>query len=223
LHLFNNLNFSIGLVTGLITFIAIAGAIFLMPFYLENVVGYDTRQVGLLLAVVPIVLVIISPISGTLSDRFGTRLISVIGLFLLVLGYAALTTLGTNTSAAGFLLRFLLVGVGMAVFQSPNNSAIMGAAPRERLGVASGILAITRTLGQTTGIALLGSIWAGLVLSAENSLSPGGLTSASPEVQVEALQKTITIIVFLIGFGLFLGVYAWQKERKAKGYSHQSA
>jgi MFS family permease len=183
-----------------------------MPFYLENVLHYNARQVGLLLAVVPIVLAILSPLSGFLSDKFGTRIISVIGLFFLLIGYTALTTLKTNTTAAGFILRFLFVGIGMGVFQSPNNSAIMGSAPRERLGVVSGILAITRSLGQTTGIALLGSIWAGLVMSMSINQITGGVTTASPQTQAAALRGTFTVVVILITIGLMVGVWAWVNE-----------
>src|SRR5262249_26070442 len=70
LRLFRNSLFSINLITGFITFVAIAGTMVLTPFYLENMLGYETRTVGLLLAVVPIALGVVSPISGALSDRF---------------------------------------------------------------------------------------------------------------------------------------------------------
>ena len=60
---------------------------------------------------------------------------------------------------------FQPIGIGVGMFQSPNNSAIMGSAPPERLGIASGMLAVTRTLGQTTGIAILGALWAVLLLA----------------------------------------------------------
>jgi len=214
LRLFHDIQFSTGLFTGLITFIAIAGTTFLMPFYLENVLHYTARQIGLLLAVVPVVLVILSPLSGYLSDRYGTRRITVIGLFLLLIGYAALTTLSINTSASGFILRFLFVGLGMGVFQSPNNSAIMGAASKDKLGVVSGVLAITRSLGQTTGIALLGSIWAGIVMSMGGDLIYGSVTEAPPQIQVVALQGTFMIVVILISIGLIVGIWAWLKEYK---------
>jgi len=82
LSLFRNPSFSISLITGFITFISISGTLILMPFYLENVLGYQTREVGLLLAIIPIAMGIAAPISGSLSDRFGTRPISVIGLLI---------------------------------------------------------------------------------------------------------------------------------------------
>ena len=199
LRLFRNSQLSIGLITGFITFVTIAGAIILMPFYLENVLGYSPRQVGLLLAVVPIALGVTAPLSGSLSDRFGTRPITVIGLVVLVFGYYTLSTLSTDTTVAGYLLRFLPIGIGMGVFQSPNNSAIMGTASRKRLGIVSGMLAITRTMGQTTGIALLGALWAGRVFYYAGEALSGGATEAAPEAQAAALQDTFLSMVVAIG------------------------
>ena len=216
LKIFRDRHFTVSLITAVITFIAIAGATFLLPFYLQNVLGYDPRQVGFLLAVIPVVLALVSPISGNLSDRYGTRLIAVIGLVLLVIGYAALRTLSTQTSAIGFILRFLAVGLGMGVFQSPNNSAIMGSATRERLGVVSGTLAIARTMGQTTGIALLGAIWANSIIAVTPGLLNSSATSAPAEIQVAALQHTFTVVTIMMLFALSLGVWIWVSERRLK-------
>jgi len=101
LRLFRNVYFSISLITALLSFISIAGTTFLMPFYLEYVLGYSPARVGLLLAVVPTVLAVLSPLSGALSDHFGSRPIALAGLALLLLGYAAMSTLSTTTSAGG--------------------------------------------------------------------------------------------------------------------------
>jgi EmrB/QacA subfamily drug resistance transporter len=214
LRLFQNSNFSVSLITGFITFVAIAGTIMLLPFYLENVLGYSTRQVGLLLAVVPIGLGISAPLSGSLSDRLGTRPITVAGLGVLLLGYYALSTLTANTSATGFLLRFLPIGVGMGIFQSPNNSAIMGSAPAQRLGIVSGMLAFNRTLGQTTGIALLGALWAGRVIFYAGESLSGGATEASPGAQANGLQDTFLAMTIAIGLALLLALWAFFRHRQ---------
>jgi EmrB/QacA subfamily drug resistance transporter len=214
LRLFQNRQLSVNLVTGFITFVAVAGSFILMPFYLENVRGFDTRQVGLLLVAVPIGLGVMSPISGALSDRLGTRLISVIGLAILLAGYYALSTLDGSTNVPGFLLRFAPIGVGMGIFQSPNNSAIMGSAPRERLGIVSGLLAITRTIGQTTGIAVLGAMWASRVFAYAGNPLPGGATAAPAALQVSALRDTYLGIFALIAFGLVLGIWALVEEQR---------
>jgi len=216
LRLFRNQLFSVNLLTGFLTFVALAGSLFLMPFYLQNVLGYDTRQAGLLLASVPIGLGVASPISGALSDRFGTRRIAVIGLATLLLTYVLLTTLSTDTEAIGFILRFAPLGIGMGIFQSPNNSAVMGTAPRERLGVASGLLAITRTVGQTTGIAVLGAVWAGRVLAYAGGPLPGGATTAPIEAQVAALNQAYLVMAALAAAALGFGVWALAQERRVK-------
>ena len=216
LNLFRNRLFDINLVTGLITFISMSGTIILMPFYLENVLGYDPQAVGFLLAIVPIAVGITSPISGTLSDRFGTRPITVIGLSLLLLGFLAISTLSTETTGWGYVLRFLPIGIGIGVFQSPNNSAVMGAVPPNRLGVASGLLSVTRTLGQTAGIAALGALWASRVAQRVGGILPGGATSAPAAAQVGALGDTFLIIVVAMGLALALASWGLLLDRRQR-------
>ena len=105
---------------------------------------------------VPLIMGSISPVAGTLSDRYGPRGISLCGLLILAGGCLSISTLDAQTTAWGYVLRLVPFGLGLGVFQSPNNSAIMGAVPRERLGVASGLLALSRTLGHTSGLPLVG-------------------------------------------------------------------
>jgi EmrB/QacA subfamily drug resistance transporter len=216
LRLFKNRLFSISLTTGYIIFVCIAGTIILMPFYLENVLGYDIRQVGLLLAVVPIGLGVTAPISGSLSDRFGTRPITVIGLAVMLVGFYAVSTLGEETTALGYVLRFLPIGIGVGMFQSPNNSAIMGSAPRERLGIASGMLAVTRTLGQTTGIAILGALWASRVFAYTGEILEGGATEAPAAAQVAGIHDTFRVTALLIAVALALASWSLVRERRER-------
>ena len=217
LSLFKNRLFSVNLVTGFLTFVAISGTIILMPFYLENVLGYDPRSVGFVLAIVPIAMGLVAPVAGSLSDRLGTRPITVVGLLILLIGYYAVSTLSVHTSGLGYIVRFLPIGIGMGVFQSPNNSAIMGSAPRERLGIASGLLAFTRILGQTTGIALLGALWASRVAYHLGEVPQGGATAAPPATQVAALQNTVFFVLIIVGLALLLGIWGLVQERRGKG------
>ena len=212
--LFRNRLFTVNLVTGLLVFVGLGSGV-LIPFYLETVLGYSVQQVGLLLAVVPIALGIVSPISGVLSDRVGSRPISVLGLAVTLLGYLALSTLSTETTAVGFMLRYVLVGVGVGLFQSPNNSAMMGTAPRERLGVASGLLAMTRNLGQTVGIAVLGALWAAVVFGAAGGPVAGGATAAPLAAQAAGLAGVSRIVAGLVGVALLVALWAWWGERRA--------
>src|SRR4030095_5519279 len=129
------------------------------------------------------------------------------GLVALLIGYSAVSTLGTHTTLLGYLLRFLPIGIGMGLFQSPNNSAIIGAAPRERLGVASSLLSITRTLGQTMGVAALGAVWASRVEYYAGMAVQGDRTAPSTAAQVAALQDTVLVIVALIFLALLLSIW----------------
>jgi len=216
LRLFRNSLFSVSLATGFTIFICLAGTLLLMPFYAENVLGYDPQQTGLLMATVPAALGIIAPVSGSLSDRFGSRPITVAGLAVLAAGFLAVSSLDAETTTLGYVLRFLPVGLGMGIFQSPNNSAIMGAAPRDRLGIASGMLAVTRTLGQTTGIATLGALWAGGVFRYAGEVLPGGATAAPVAAQVSALRDTFVIVSALILAALLLSIWGLAEEKKLK-------
>ncbi len=219
LGLFRNMLFSINLIIGAMTFIAIAGTTILIPFYLENVLGFETFQVGFLMAIIPVTMGIIAPLAGSLSDRFGTRPITVIGLIILLLGYISVQSLDENTQIVGYLLRFLPIGLGMGVFQSPNNSAIMGAAPKDRLGIVSGMLALTRTLGQTTGIAILGAVWTSRVFFYAGGPIENGATFAPPKAQVSGLQDTVFLLIILIASALLLGIWGYFYERKKKKVS----
>ncbi|HEX7555848.1 MAG TPA: MFS transporter, partial [Leptolinea sp.] len=213
LSLFKNLIFSVNLVTGFLTFVASAGTIILIPFYLQNVLGYDPELAGLLMGVFPITLGIFGSISGWLSDRFGFRLLTVIGLIVLAFSYFNLTRLTILTTWQEFILIYLPIGIGMGLFQSPNNSAVLGTASQNRLGVVSGLLAITRTLGQTSGIAIIGALWTGLVFQQTGFLS-GGATSAPAVNQVFGLHYVFIFLGFTLLAGTILSVLAWIWDKR---------
>jgi len=216
LEIFGNMPFSINLATGFISFVGLAGVMILMPFYLENILGFKITQVGLLMGVVPVMLGITAPFAGTLSDRAGSRRITVIGLAIMLVGYLAAGTLTGHTSASGYLIRMCILGLGIGTFISPNNSAIMGSASRRQLGIVSGFMAITRTLGQTVGVAVMGAVWAARTASHAGARLQDGATLAPPQAQVAALQDTFHAAVALMVAALLLGVWAYLNEYHGK-------
>jgi len=181
LEIFHDLRFSLSLFLGLLVFVAIAGIIFILPFFLELVLQYSTQEVGLLLAVSPVLGGIVAPFSGTLSDRFGPRIISLIGLILMAGGCLACSTFNAQLTEWGYILRVAPFGIGLGMFQAPNNSAIMGGASRERLGIASGLLSLSRTLGQTVGVPLLGTMFTVFAIGSQpvgaNNIAAAGVTA----------------------------------------------
>jgi len=116
----------------------------------------------------------------------------------------------------GYLLRLLPVGIGMGIFQSPNNSAIMGSLPREQLGIASSMLSISRVLGQTTGTAILGAVWASRVIVHNGSIPPGGATTAPIAAQVTGLQDTFWVVIIMIALGLILSIWSLVQARRLR-------
>jgi len=216
LKMFGNMRFSINLATGFISFVALAGVMILVPFYLENILGFKITHVGLLMGIVPVMLGITAPFAGALSDRVGSRRITVIGLAIMLVGYLAAGTLNGNTSAGGYLIRMFVLGLGIGTFISPNNSAIMGSASRRQLGIVSGFMAITRTLGQTVGVATMGAIWAGRTAFYAGDRMQSGATLAPPEAQVAALQDTFHVSTVLLAVALLIGIWAYVKEYHGK-------
>ena len=214
LSMFRNRLLSVNLFTGWASFAAIAGLLVLLPFYLENVLGYSPREVGLLLASAPLALGLAAPVSGSLSDRVGPRPVTVAGLAVLLCGYLLMLTLDLETSALHYLLVLFPVGLGMGIFQSPNNSAIMGSVPQQRLGVTSGLLTITRITGQLSGISILGAVWAARV--GAHSSTAGEPSAAAHAAQVAGLHDTILVVVALIAGSLTLAVWGLVIERRRK-------
>ena len=212
LRLFRRRRFSLGLLTGSLAFVAIAGATLLLPFYLQLMRGYNTRQVGLMMALIPLFLGVVAPLAGAASDRYGVRRITAVGLFITALGYGAMSQLGPETSLLAYALAVTPLGLGMGLFQSPNNSAIMGSAPPERLGVASGLLGLSRTLGQTSGIAIFGALWAGWALLYAGAPLPGGATTAPLPAQLTALSHTFLAMMGLLLVALALNVWGNRRE-----------
>ena len=113
------------------------------------ILGYSALKAGILLIPMEIVIFVLSPISGRLADRYGRRVLSSIGLALNAAALIWFSTLTENSSYGAVLISLLLFGFGMALFASPNMSAIMGSVPAEKRGVANGI---RTTLNQTAGV-----------------------------------------------------------------------
>lgn len=142
LELFRNLQLSVSLWCNWLVFMVLAGLLLVSPFFLERVMRYPLVKVGLLLAIPSVVSGFISPLSGALSDRLGFRVIGLVGLIVMIGSCLAISTLTTQTTDWDYGLRYGMFGVGLGIFRSPNDSSVMGAVPRERLGIASGLLSL---------------------------------------------------------------------------------
>jgi EmrB/QacA subfamily drug resistance transporter len=133
---------------------------FLMSFYLQRVLNYSPTQAGLLLLPMPLTMAALAPISGWASDKLGSRLLSSVGMALICISLFIFSTLNVNSSGEDVLTRLFILGVGMGLFSSPNTSAVMGSVEKQRLGLAGGVLATMRFMGQSMSLAIAGAVLA---------------------------------------------------------------
>jgi DHA2 family multidrug resistance protein-like MFS transporter len=146
--------FALSISTSICSFVAQMLAYVALPFYLQDVLGRSQVETGLLMTPWPMASILIAPVAGYLADRFPAGILGGLGLAAFAAGLGFLAGIGPHPSVFEFSWRMAVCGFGFALFQSPNNRAIMTSAPRRRSGGASGMLGMGRLLGQTTGAAL---------------------------------------------------------------------
>jgi EmrB/QacA subfamily drug resistance transporter len=206
LSLFRIRLFSASLVSSFLSFLSLFAVMFLMPFYLEELRGFTPDHAGLLLTAVPLTIGLVAPLSGWLSDIFGSRVLSSLGLAIGSAGLWFLSNLTPQTSIHGIVWPLVIAGLGQALFQSPNNNAIMGSVPTNRLGTASGFLATVRVLGQGFSVALAGAIFtslggaqAGVLLSQKVTTGVGPLRNTF----IHAFHMALLTCMIIAAIGVF--------------------
>jgi EmrB/QacA subfamily drug resistance transporter len=158
INIFKNKLFSLSIFCGFTSFVSIGAINIILPFYYQDVLKLTPSSAGFMMTVSPIILAIVAPISGHLSDKLGSEKISCIGLSILTIGIFSLTIFNQYTSLIIVAIFVGLVSLGSGIFQSPNNSLIMSTVDKTKLGIAGSVNGLVRNLGTTTGIALSTSI-----------------------------------------------------------------
>src|SRR5213082_449598 len=158
LSMFNDRLFSAALASSVLAYLAIFMLNLLVPFYLIHGLGFDFFHAGILLTPVPVAMVVFAPISGWLSDKVGSRALTSGGMLLVAASFFWLSRLGLHADYGQLIPPLLLNGIGTGLFTSPNNSAVMGAASRARMGTAAGLLATSRSLGMALGTATAAAV-----------------------------------------------------------------
>ncbi|MEF2967608.1 MFS transporter [Paenibacillus sp. M1] len=196
--------FAIGNVTALLSFMALFFTNVLMPFYMQDVLGFSPAKTGYTMMVYPLVMAVVAPISGWLSDRIGSHSLTTAGLLVNALAFGLLNTLSTQESAWVVGLHLGLFGLGGGLFQSPNNSSIMGSVPRDKLGTAGGLNALVRNIGMVLGTSLSISLYS----SRLNYLLP-----VSPGEPQAALSSLHTVFWTAMGICLVALLVSVQRLR----------
>ncbi|MCX7596743.1 MAG: MFS transporter [Fischerella sp.] len=199
LSLFRNPILSMNLLTMVVVYVAIAFRLFIDPFFLELALKYPIDRIGLVMMTYPITNAIIAPISERLVDRFGSRFLIPIGLMLLTFACILASTFSTQLTCWGYIIRDVVLGIGLAMWRTPNNSDIMSNVPPDRLGVVSGLLNGSSMVGQTIGTALASALFATFAFSSAQLPPTTPPASIPPQAFVFAMHWTFLFVAVLLG------------------------
>jgi EmrB/QacA subfamily drug resistance transporter len=185
---------------------------FVIPFFLQNFLEFSPSKVGMLVFPVALAVMVIAPLGGRFSDRIGVRIPATIGLIITCLTIFSFTPLKPGVSDLDILWRQILLGIGIGLFNPANNSAIIGSLPREKVGLASSFLALSRNLGIVIGVA-----FAEVIIAFRLPAAPPGKEQAGPSL--ESLQNVWKLLL-IVGFITIL--ISWARENKSNVWETES-
>jgi EmrB/QacA subfamily drug resistance transporter len=207
LKLFRRRLFVSSLGASFLSFWVGAAHTFVMPFFLQDILKFSPAKAGLFIFPVALTVMVTAPLGGKFSDRVGVRIPATIGLALTVLTVFSFTLLKPSANDLDILWRQVVLGLGISFFNPANNSAIIGSLPREKVGLASSFLALSRNLGLVIGVA-----FAEMVVTFSLPISPLGRTEISPSLaSLQGVWKLVVII------GLAAILVSWTREKKPDG------
>jgi EmrB/QacA subfamily drug resistance transporter len=216
LGMFRKRLFSSAVIASMASTIGSSSAIFLVPFFLIQGLGLSATAVGTHMALLAAPSLVLSPVSGRLSDRIGSRILSTAGVVTVCLGLTWFISLGPGATFVGIAVGMVILGSGIAIFHPPNNNALVGAVPKEMLGVASAIGMTSRHVGSSIALAISGALYSANELQYLVSLRAKGLDPVALKRMATALSFRDTLIVALIiaCFGIFASLFRGSGEVK---------
>jgi EmrB/QacA subfamily drug resistance transporter len=204
LELFKIKNFVYGNIMALGIYVTQTTVFFLLPFYLESILALSPTFTGLLMTITPVSLAITAPLAGNLSDKIGSRKILSVSLLTTTSAYVVFSTLNGHLSLIKLICGLALLGIGMGMFGSPNNSSIFASIPREKAGYGGGFIATVRNLSFAVGIAGSVSIFS-IVLSVSQKTMAYNNAYIHASNTVYLIAAGITMMAFIISLLTRLG------------------
>ncbi len=193
LGLFKIKAFLFGNILGFMIYFMQTFMFFLLPFYMERLLGYTPAQSGLLMTIPPICLAVTAPLAGSLSDRIGPARLTSVSFLLASLAFLVFSLMNAETGPWHIILGLVVFGIGMGCFGSPNNSSILGAVPKSKAGYTGGFIATIRNFGFALGIALSASLFTWFFTTQQSMLSyEQAYVLASHRVYLVAMGFSLT-------------------------------
>lgn len=158
LSLFKNSTFTAANVVGFLTFMALNGGLFLIPFFLRNILGYTPIHAGISLMPLVVCMILLAPVGGKLADKAGGKTPTMLGMLILSIALYSFHTMSAETAYSFIAIRLIFMGIGLALTMSPLSNAAMSTLPKEKTGVGSGVHNLFKNVGGSVGIAILGTM-----------------------------------------------------------------
>jgi EmrB/QacA subfamily drug resistance transporter len=196
LNIFRIPAFSLGNTARWFSFITMSVSNLLMPFFLQLAMGLDPLRTGILVAPTSVAMALLAPLTGWMSEKFRPERLCALGLAVNGVALVLLSCLQPGSSAMEIVFGLALMGVGMGIFQTPNNNLLMSSVPRRRLGVGSSVLSIVRSLGYSLGATLATAIVSYSLLIATGATSLHKLTGGGAAMASDSL----VLAAFLSGY-----------------------
>jgi EmrB/QacA subfamily drug resistance transporter len=207
LRLFRRRLFISSLGASFFSFWMSAAHTFVMPFFLQDILEFSPAKAGMFIFPVGLTVMVTAPLGGRFSDRVGVRIPATLGLTLTALTVFSFALLKPGANDLDILWRQVVLGIGISLFNPANNSAIIGSLPREKVGLASSFLALSRNLGLVIGVA-----FAEMVITLSLPASPLEGAKTSPSLgSIQDVWKLVLII------GLAAILISWARENKSDG------
>ena len=206
LRLFKRKLFSFGVSAGFFSFLGSSASMFMMPFYLQKVLDYSPRDAGLVMVPAALCMAIMGPVGGWLSDRYGWRRFTVLGMASGAAGLFILSRLTENSSLVHVMPALILQSSGMGMFHSANMNSIISAVERERYGVVSSFLNLVRNSAQIISIAVATAIVAAIMASQGYPPSLDAVSEA-PDAFTSGLRTALLVMGSLMLVGVVLSAF----------------
>lgn len=196
--------FTMPLIAAAVIFASLFIIVFLMPFYLMYPCSYPVDRAGYLMVTLFVSLLFVSPVSGSISDKIGSRLLCTCGMAILCAAFLCLVWLPPAASPSAIAWRLALAGIGTAVFLSPNSAITMNAVPPAFRGLAAATVAMARNFGMVFGVAVAGAIFNSVFYNLSGGLTLKVYTPALQDVFMTAFHHAMTAGAVLSGIGIFI-------------------
>ncbi|ANS74291.1 multidrug MFS transporter [Paenibacillus yonginensis] len=213
LTMFKNPLFSLSITCGFLVFVGNFCYNIIAPFYAQSILNLSPFHAGFLLMLFPIMMVIVAPLSGALSDKIGSELLTFAGLVVTVIAQVGLANLHEGSPIPLVGLWIAMLGFGNGVFQSPNNSLVMSRIPKTQLGIAGSINSLIRNVGMVVGITVATTTLFG-VMSSEAGHRVTGLIPGQPDIFIAGMHVVfMTSACISTAAALLTGFRLWSSRR----------